>query len=75
MIPHSHKGKEITLVLEGAFSDETGSYKRGDIVIHDQRSSHAPQADQRLGCTVLSIMDGPIQIKASFSFFKFFIRT
>ena len=31
MPDHGHGGAELTLVLDGAFSDATGEYKRGDL--------------------------------------------
>ena len=31
---HTHRGSELTLVLEGSFSDEEGVYQQGDFLMH-----------------------------------------
>ncbi len=50
---HTHGGSELTVVLEGSFSDETGHYARGDLAIADRigRSS----AGRRRGPWIVSV--------------------
>lgn len=60
-VQHRHRGLEITLVLEGSFGDETGSYAAGDVVvINDPRLSHCPQAGEQ-GCLCLILTDAPLR--------------
>jgi putative transcriptional regulator len=56
---HSHKGYEITLVLDGAFHDESGTYSRGDIIITDETITHKPISDDRMGCICLVVTTAP----------------
>ena len=39
---HGHSGMELTLVLRGAFKDESGHYRAGDIEITDDPSNTPP---------------------------------
>jgi putative transcriptional regulator len=57
---HRHRGSEVTLVLEGAFDDETGHYSRGDIVIMDCETRHEPVADPETGCLCFSVTAAPV---------------
>lgn len=41
---HGHTGSELTCVLAGAFADETGEYRPGDIAEGDPALDHAPVA-------------------------------
>ena len=58
---HSHGGIEITLMLDGAAYDETGSYKRGDMIVMDERVTHQPVADEKLGCVCLVVNTDPMK--------------
>lgn len=74
--PHRHPGLEITLVLEGGFSDATGHYTVGDmVVIDDPAFVHAPKADQA-GCVCLTLMEAPLRFQSRMvgilNFFKRF---
>ena len=42
---HGHRGMELTLVLQGAFVDETDRFGPGDIEIADEDLNHTPIAD------------------------------
>ena len=58
---HSHDGLELTVVLDGAFHDNTGAYHRGDLAIesgHDH--AHAPIADEKQGCICLAVTSAPL---------------
>jgi putative transcriptional regulator len=39
---HTHKGFELTLLLEGSFSDENGEYVKGDFIMLDGSHTHNP---------------------------------
>ena len=58
---HTHKGTELTLVLEGAFSDEDGHYKVGDFVMRDAQQQHTPTATQDRDCICIGVLDAPIK--------------
>jgi len=60
---HGHGASELTLVLDGAFSDEIGEYRRGDIQDIDYRSEHQPVADRKLGCICLIACDRSLRFK------------
>lgn len=53
MLEHGHGGTELTLVLEGAFSDSTGEYLPGDIQEVADETEHCPVADRVAGCICL----------------------
>lgn len=50
---HSHNGSEMTLVLRGSYSDNTGVYKAGDVADLDEDVTHKPIADPDDGCICL----------------------
>lgn len=59
MPTHTHKGAELTLVLEGSFSDEYGQYDAGKLVIHETGTTHTPQAHPETGCICVILTEGP----------------
>jgi putative transcriptional regulator len=59
---HSHAGLEVTLILDGAFSDETGEYYVGDLIVEDETTTHSPTACPRQGCVCLAVTTAPIQL-------------
>lgn len=59
---HTHEGSELTVVLEGAFRDERGVYRRGDLAIADASVDHRPVADEGEGCVCLAVMDAPVRL-------------
>ena len=63
MPPHSHTGVEMTLVLQGAFSDEDGHFARGDIDVADQHVTHTPVADQDQDCICLIVTEAPLRFQ------------
>ncbi|WP_029005541.1 ChrR family anti-sigma-E factor [Azorhizobium doebereinerae] len=60
---HGHHGSELTLVLDGSFSDAGGRYGPGDVCETDESVEHAPVADPREGCVCLIAMDAPLRLK------------
>lgn len=61
---HSHRGLELTLVLCGAFSDDTGSYGRGDLQEADESLEHQPYAAPGEDCICLAVTDAPLRFKS-----------
>lgn len=62
MLAHTHKGSEITLVLQGAFEDINGRYQRGDITVADAEVDHAPRAGGEADCICFAVTDAPLQL-------------
>ncbi|MEZ8270140.1 ChrR family anti-sigma-E factor [Vibrio splendidus] len=50
---HTHKGFEITLLLEGSFEDEMGVYNKGDFIWLDGDHTHQPATKE--GCVCLTV--------------------
>jgi putative transcriptional regulator len=60
---HGHHGAEMTLVLQGAYSDETGEFRIGDMADLDEALEHTPVADQEVGCVCLLANEMPPRFK------------
>ena len=57
---HRHTGLESILVLEGAQSDERGTYPKGSFVLNPEGSEHSVWSDT--GCVVLIQWERPVEI-------------
>jgi putative transcriptional regulator len=62
MPAHTHEGTELTLVLAGGFSDETGHFLRGDVAEADASVDHRPVADPGENCLCLAVTDAPLRL-------------
>jgi len=60
---HTHGGREFTLVLTGAFKDETGIYRPGDLEIGDEAVTHKPIAEPGELCYALAVTTAPLKFK------------
>ena len=58
---HTHQGSEMTLVLEGGFSDANGSYHKGDFILRRPGDVHAPTSLQSEDCICLAVLDAPLK--------------
>lgn len=58
---HTHRGSEMTLILEGGFSDADGSYHQGDFILREPSDVHAPTAVQSEDCICLAVLDAPLK--------------
>lgn len=59
---HDHRGIEVTLVLEGSFSDEEGTYTVGDYIEKHPGEIHRPIATQNEDCLCLSVSEAPVKL-------------
>lgn len=59
---HDHRGREITVVLKGSFSDEDGVYQPGDFIVREPGDRHRPYAAQNEECICLSVLEAPIKL-------------
>lgn len=63
MPEHSHIGEEWTLILDGAYSSNGKTYRRGDIHIEDETETHAPEIVEGGDCICLVMAQGPVVMK------------
>lgn len=61
MPDHSHGGMELTLVLQGAFKDDTDRFAAGDIEVATEDDHHQPVADHGADCICLTVTDAPLK--------------
>ncbi|MDG1752340.1 MAG: ChrR family anti-sigma-E factor [Thalassotalea sp.] len=50
---HTHKGFELTLLLDGSFHDESGEYVKGDFIMLDGSHQHHPVSKE--GCLCYTV--------------------
>jgi putative transcriptional regulator len=50
---HGHRGEELTLLLQGSYHDEFGTFQTGDLADLDDEAEHRPVADEMTGCICL----------------------
>lgn len=62
MPSHTHEGMELTLVIDGAFSDSKGRFGRGDISIADETTEHRPIAETERPCIAFAVTDGALRL-------------
>lgn len=58
---HGHGGLELTLVLQGAFSDETDRFGVGDVEVANEDLNHKPVAEPGPACICLAATDAPLR--------------
>lgn len=61
---HGHRGTELTLVLQGAFVDETDRFSAGDIEVANEDLNHTPVAEMGADCICLSATDAPLRFNS-----------
>jgi putative transcriptional regulator len=57
---HKHTGYEYTVVLQGGYTDNTGSYGVGDFAVGPGSERHEPIADPGEPCIALIVVEDPI---------------
>lgn len=62
---HTHKGFELTLILDGSFSDDMGSYEVGDFIWLDGQHTHSPMSQE--GCLCYAVLDDAMQFTQGLS--------
>lgn len=61
---HSHRGLELTLVLQGAYHDECGAFVRGDVAQLDGSVTHQPVMDGNVECLTLVVTEAPLRFRS-----------
>jgi len=62
---HTHTGFELTLLLDGEFSDEDGSYVPGDFMMLDGRHNHTPKTAE--GCLCFTVVSSALHFNKGIS--------
>jgi len=62
---HTHKGFEVTLLLQGSFEDEMGTYYAGDFIWLDGNHTHQPVT--KTGCVCLTVSNDAIHFTKGMS--------
>lgn len=62
MPSHTHHGTELTLVLQGGFSDEDGHFVSGDLAFADGDVDHKPIADEGEDCICFAVTAGRLEL-------------
>ena len=60
---HGHSGTELTLVLQGAFTDAHDRFAIGDIEVANEELHHKPVAEIGSDCICLSATDAPLAFR------------
>ena len=63
---HDHRGIELTLVLQGSFSDDQGLYQPGDFLLKNPGEVHQPHACSNEDCLCLTVQNAPIRMTGAF---------
>ena len=61
---HGHRGLEMTLVLQGSFADEDGTFAAGDVEIADEAVEHSPVAGPGAPCICLAATEAPLRFRS-----------
>lgn len=61
---HTHKGTEMTLVVDGQYGDGIAQYDCGDFTIMNNQHKHLPHSEADDGCLVFTIVDQPLHFTA-----------
>lgn len=62
---HTHKGFELTLLLDGEFEDEMGKYQKGDFIWLTGQHEHTPTTTT--GCLCFTVSNDALQFTQGFS--------
>ena len=60
---HGHGGTELTLVLRGAYRDETDRFGPGDVETADAALNHTPVAEVGAPCICLAASDARLRFR------------
>lgn len=58
---HGHHGTELTLVLQGAFTDAEDRFGAGDVEVANEDLHHTPVAEEGVDCICLAATDAPLR--------------
>lgn len=64
---HDHRGREVTVVLHGSFSDDEGQYYPGDFLVREPGETHQPKVNNNEECLCLAVCDAPVKFTGLFT--------
>ncbi|MFT6909226.1 MAG: putative transcriptional regulator [Oleiphilaceae bacterium] len=64
---HTHRGSEMTLVVNGEFSDGLADYSSGDFTVMNGQIIHTPSTASDEGCLVFSVIDAPLHFTSGWA--------
>ena len=64
MPDHGHRGMEMTVVFQGAYSDGVDRFGPGDIEVAGEDDDHSPMADIGEDCICLTVTDAPLKFNS-----------
>ena len=59
---HTHRGREFTHIITGAFADPSGRYEAGDFALTDETVTHNPTVTAEAECLCLISADAPMRL-------------
>ncbi|MCX7310564.1 MAG: ChrR family anti-sigma-E factor [Hyphomicrobiales bacterium] len=62
LLQHTHTGVEMTCILSGAFSHDSGYYGPGDFDLGDESIDHEPVVEKGVQCICLVAMQGELRL-------------
>ena len=57
---HRHVGREVVLIVKGAFWDDGVRYGPGDVAISEDGTVHSPRIDDAEDCVCLAVTEAPV---------------
>ena len=67
---HSHRGSELTLVVAGGYTDESGQFGPGDLAIKGPEDTHQPTGDMDGVCFALAVRDAGLEFTGALGFLQ-----
>jgi putative transcriptional regulator len=67
MPEHGHGGTELSLILDGSYTDVIGRFGPGDLADLDDAIEHAPMADRATGCVCIIASEEKAKFKGLFA--------
>jgi putative transcriptional regulator len=58
---HSHAGSELTMILDGAYTDMLGHFGPGDVADLDENVRHQPVTTEGVPCICVAALDAPLR--------------
>ena len=62
---HTHKGEEVTVLLDGSFKDEMGEYHKGDFIWLSGEHNHNPVSEE--GCVCYAVVSDALHFSQGLS--------
>lgn len=64
---HSHQGSELTMILDGAYTDMLGHFGPGDVADLDENVRHQPVTAEGVPCICVAALDAPLRFSGWFA--------